>query len=219
MPSKGKEKGNRNETALANWLTKWWGKPFKRLPNSGALRWQGATFTYADLLPPEDFPAVIETKHYHRIDIDRELSNHPNYNLVQMWWFDEICRDALRCQQETGNFVQPLLIYKEDYGHFRLCMDTRLWDCFPLEVRKAQTWFEIHYQDEPSFIICETWRFLELVSKEVFQRACEICLDNSQDRFWEAFDVSMEKHRGNQEQKSERQASDSEVSNSEGVPS
>ena len=57
-----KIKGNKFERDIAKLLSKWYRKPFHRMPSSGALRWNDVIFTFGDLLPPSDLNCIIECK-------------------------------------------------------------------------------------------------------------------------------------------------------------
>lgn len=125
MTSKSKGKGNAHERDVADKLTQWYGEKFLRIPNSGALRWQGAAWVYGDLLPPEGFPFVMECKHYAEIVFEEVLGtkNSPSgCSRVSEWWFTQAVPDADRAHRETGKQVLPLLFWKADYRPIRLTM-------------------------------------------------------------------------------------------------
>ena len=61
-----KRKGIRNEYAVAQYLSKWTGQEFVRIPASGGLRWKNAQNICGDLLCTNldyKFPFAVETKH------------------------------------------------------------------------------------------------------------------------------------------------------------
>lgn len=83
-----KRKGNRNEVALAHWLTQWVGVPFARTPASGGhhLKNRGASYVCGDVICADeafDFPFLIETKHYKRFALSRDLRS--NSALVKIY--------------------------------------------------------------------------------------------------------------------------------------
>lgn len=67
-PINSKNKGNRNEQAVARWLTRWTGKEFVRTPQSGGIRWRNSLGLNicGDVVCTEQghyFPFTVETKH------------------------------------------------------------------------------------------------------------------------------------------------------------
>ncbi|TXH17529.1 MAG: hypothetical protein E6R03_03685 [Hyphomicrobiaceae bacterium] len=125
MTSKSKGKGNSHERDVAEKLSNWYGSKFLRIPNSGALRWGGAAWVYGDLLPPEDFPFVMECKHYAEIVFEEVLgtSQSPSgCSRVSEWWFTQAVPDAERAFKDTGKLVLPLLFWKADYRPIRMSM-------------------------------------------------------------------------------------------------
>lgn len=130
MPAKGKEKGTRFEILVAERLSHWWGNTFKRTPNSGALRWRGVTFTYGDILPPEDFPCVIECKHYREVNLDRVIRagvrGDVEYGFITYWWFKQIIRDVKRCLEETDLSVHAMLVYRMNNRPIRLGLSSEV---------------------------------------------------------------------------------------------
>jgi Holliday junction resolvase len=68
------KKGKDNEANLANWLTRWTGYEFVRIPRSGGLRWKNTMNTVGDLLstnPDFKWAFDIEAKSYNKIS-DRD---------------------------------------------------------------------------------------------------------------------------------------------------
>ncbi len=169
MPHPSKNKGNSNERKIAEILTAWWGTEFKRTPGSGSLRWLGASWTYGDLLPPEDFLGSVECKHYKSIDLDEILRTAPTENNILGWW-REAREDSNRCYQETGIWVQPILIYKQNYRPFRLVLEADF--CAACGGRKLNIpAFWCSLPEASSFVILDLRQFLEVVSPQDFQRA------------------------------------------------
>jgi hypothetical protein len=123
MPNKSKIKGNLNETWIASYFQSWWGSPFRRMPTSGALRWKGHSWTYGDILGPEDFQAIIEAKHYKYISIGAVLTHSEAY--VTFWW-QQVCNDVRRAAKETKLNVHPLLVFKQDRSKHHIAMAHRL---------------------------------------------------------------------------------------------
>lgn len=130
MTSLSKSKGNAHEREVADILTKWHGQAFNRIPNSGALRWGNGVWTYGDILPPQDFPFVIECKHYASIEFDEVLGTNrkgPGYGLVTEWWYNQAQADAERACLETGLQTWALLIWKQNRRRIRLTLCDKLW--------------------------------------------------------------------------------------------
>lgn len=127
MPSSSKTKGNAFERSVAKTLSAWWGEDFKRTPNSGALRWNGATFAYGDLLPPESFPGIVETKHYREVCVSSLLRLGPSPDRLLGWWH-EVLVDAGRCLQETGARMAPILVFRANgWRDSWICISAELW--------------------------------------------------------------------------------------------
>ena len=137
MPSPSKTKGNHNETVVAEILTKWWGSPFKRMPTSGALRWKGAAFTYGDLITPEDFPFIVECKHYAKVDVDELLRKDWDQGLIT-WWWQQVLDDCKRYNTDTGKTLQPMLVWKANNRPHRICVLRRILSSF-MPVKRLRT--------------------------------------------------------------------------------
>lgn len=127
MPSKSKNKGNTAEREVAKVLSKWFGEDFKRIPNSGALRWNGASFVYGDLLPPESFPGIIESKFYKEIDLDGLLRLTVQENNPLGWWL-QVVDDVQRCYSELRLALQPVLIFKANRRPRRIVIEEKLFN-------------------------------------------------------------------------------------------
>jgi hypothetical protein len=121
-PSKSKRKGNSYETEISKLLTRWWGSQFRRIPNSGALRWKDSIWTYGDLLVPEDFKGLIECKHHHEVDLSEVLRKGLDKGKITKWWFKQACVDAIRARNEMKISIEPFLIWKRDYTPSLFCM-------------------------------------------------------------------------------------------------
>lgn len=125
--SKSKAKGYRHEARIAKVLSTWAGKPFHRTPSSGALRWQGNTWTYSDLIPPEDLCVLVECKHYHALSIEGLLVQN---NQILDWWL-QLTDDQHRAELALGIVLFPMLVFRRDYGRNFLMIEHRAWDRFP----------------------------------------------------------------------------------------
>lgn len=126
MASKSKSKGSNAERALAKSLTEWTGEEWRRVPNSGALRWGGAAWVYGDLLPPESWAVIVESKHYATVDLDGLLRLEPQPTNPLGWW-DQVVSDVRRCFAETGQVCQPVLVYRANRRPARLVLEPGLW--------------------------------------------------------------------------------------------
>lgn len=168
MP-KNKGVSYRHEFEVAALFSTWWGKPFHRIPNSGALRWNDRVWTFGDVLPPEDFPAVIECKRrklieYHRLidpALDQEHKDHP------LSWWTQAQDDASRAYEGTGRPVQPLVICKTIRKPNRIFLEADLFTA--LGGRKLglpALWVTI--PSHPPFVILDLATFFGAVDRESF---------------------------------------------------
>jgi hypothetical protein len=130
MTNKSKAKGNRNETNVAYYFTKWYGQEFRRMPTSGALRWNNHIWTYGDLLCPEDFLCCIETKTYNEVTIDAILTHGIN-SYILYWWTTQCLKDAARASKALDKGIHPLLVWRKTRGKIKIAMDLHLFACTP----------------------------------------------------------------------------------------
>ena len=166
LPSSSKQKGNRNENAVAQALSDWWGAPFKRTPNSGGLRWKGASFTYGDILPPESFPAVVECKHYENVDLDEMIRCAPTPHNILGWW-KETSDDAYRCYTETGLPVQPILVYKQNRRPWRVVIEAEFLIALGGQKLGIPA-FWVSLPDHEALGVLDFKQFLEAVPRDLF---------------------------------------------------
>ena len=174
MASKEKTKGNKAERKVAGLLTEWWGGEFRRMPNSGALRWNGAFWTYGDIVPPEDFPAVAEVKHHRHIDFQPVITGTPQKDNILGFW-NQVCEDARSCYRETGVYVEPMLIAKKDFVPEYIGMRLEFLAGLQLNVRALY----IVRPDLISFGILSLGDFLTIVSKQDFLQRIESLRDSN----------------------------------------
>lgn len=102
-----KQKGNANERECAKWLTKWVGKKFSRVPQSGGARWENSPFMCGDIVCEDieyDFPFTIETKHLKTIPTKGKLRS--NSRVFTIW--KQAKADAERADKK------PMLILRKD---------------------------------------------------------------------------------------------------------
>lgn len=164
MPSKQKQKGNAAERAVAQCLTDWWGEKFYRVPGSGNLRWKGAVWTYGDILPPESFPGILESKHYKKVEIDDILRCKSSDHNILGWWA-QVNNDVKRLFENTGITVEPLLIYKANYRPRRLCMRFRFFQ--NLDIGVSSITIDSKHFDE-AFCIVDLQEFISICPKDLF---------------------------------------------------
>jgi hypothetical protein len=167
MPHASKIKGNSNERDVAKLLSPWWGEEFQRTPNSGALRWNGSTWTYGDLLPPETFPAVVECKHYKAINTDGILHLKPGADNILGWWL-EVQADSQRCYQETGRVVQPLLIYKANRVPRRIALEADFFTALGGRRLGLPSLWVTHPEMPGPFVLLDFEKFLSTVGRVEF---------------------------------------------------
>lgn len=175
MPSKSKNKGNGFEREVAKILGEWWGEPFQRTPNSGALRWNGNFWTFGDLLPPESFPCVIECKFYKKSNLNILLTGTPQPGNMLGWWAQCI-EDVDRAEKELGKKLIPILITKANFQPRLICLPRTVF-------RKLYKGSKIPYITAAplhlsEFAILKLDYFLEYVDKQKFQRYTQ-CLQKT----------------------------------------
>lgn len=174
MGKKSKPKGNANEREIAKILSDWSGEQWHRIPNSGALRWGDGTWTYGDLLPPESWAIVVECKHYADVSVDALLGEKklpPEQAMIAKWWYEQTCDDAERCRRECNLVhVEPLLVFKKDYGRFRCAIRHDFYRGLGLDISKLVCSIPGH----ETFVLLDFVRFLEKVSPGQFPRAYKV---------------------------------------------
>lgn len=178
MPSASKTKGNANENAVAKLLSDWWGETFKRTPNSGALRWNGASWTYGDLLPPESFPAVVECKFYASVDVDAIIRTKPTESNILGWWL-EAHADALRCYEETKTPAQPILIYKANRVPRRIILEADFFVAMGGRQLKIPALWISHPEMPGPLVMLSLDEFLTHVSRDSFLQASKMVVPSS----------------------------------------
>jgi hypothetical protein len=185
MGSKSKDKGSNHERDVADSLTAWFGKPFKRVPSSGALRWGvDSTWHYGDLLPPEGFNFTIEAKHWQSIVFDEILgrrtsktknnpSPQPSFGSgdVATFWFDQAVPDAARAAVELSRPIEALLVWKQDYARARICLGDHLYTAIDPQIRKQLVCCWTYIPDKSPFMTLDFELFLEKVSPLALQTA------------------------------------------------
>lgn len=132
MGARSKQKGNGFERVIAGMLTEWSGKDFQRVPNSGALRWRNKTWTYGDVLPPPEWPLVIECKHHAEVSVDDLLGNRKLGlwdSQIGTWWIDQTLPDCERARQNLGVAAMPWLIWRQNRGRIRCAMKNSMLAC------------------------------------------------------------------------------------------
>jgi len=99
-----KNKGNRNERQVAEFLKKWSGLEFSRVPSSGGLRWKGREDTIGDITCTNgDFPFSVEAKFYRELNFEH-LLYLDNAKIYQFW--QQASNDALRANKEPLLFMR-----------------------------------------------------------------------------------------------------------------
>lgn len=180
MTSRSKQKGSSHERDVAEILTAWHGKKFQRVPNSGALRWGAqSAWHYGDILPPQDFPFVIEAKHWASVTFDdvlgRRLQARPGKpalpasfgtGQVAGWWYDQAIPDAVRATAELSRSVEPMLVWKEDFHRIRICLDDALYREISCEIRKNLVCCWVYIPERKPFICLDFEHFLAAVTAE-----------------------------------------------------
>lgn len=167
--AKGKDISYRHETEVAGLFTKWWGAPFARTPNSGALRWNGSIWTFGDVLPPDDFPGVLECKRrkvidWHRIidpALDVKHKDHP------LSWWTQAQEDAARAYTATRRPVQPIVLCKTIRKRNRIFIESDLYAALGGRKLHLPSMWVTHSQFTP-FVILDLATFFAAVDREAF---------------------------------------------------
>lgn len=167
MGSKSKNKGSNAERAVAKLLTGWTGEEWLRVPNSGALRWGGAAWVYGDLLPPEQWNVIVESKHYKTIDLEL-MATKPAPGNVLGWW-DQVCSDVRRCKGERDSVCQPLLVFKSNRRPPRLVIERSLF----LALGPPAVDHMALRKPKYDLIILDMPQFLDRVEPSAFLEACK----------------------------------------------
>ena len=171
MP-KPKAKSYKHETQVAKLFSAWWGSEFKRTPNSGALRWQGVSWTYSDVLPPDGCPIALECKIRKEVDIWACL--RPGANLQEhhpISWWNQSCADSMRCYEETGQVIHPLLVFREDRKKNYLCLEAGLYVGLYDELTRSGIFWVSHPEAMARFVIIDLNEFLASVTPDQFLEA------------------------------------------------
>ena len=176
MASKSKAKGSGGERRTAAILSAWWqGEPFRRVPNSGALRWGGKAWCYGDLLPPDDCPCVWECKSYADVDLASLLNGDGEKSIIKKWWYEQLLPDQERCEKGTGKRVQAALVFKKDRCQFRLAVSIPFFKA--IFGNKADIPHFVYHSPTQNhgFVICSLDAFLAKVDRETFLAAHQNC--------------------------------------------
>ncbi len=168
---RGKPKGSKHEAEVAKLFTEWWGSAFKRTPNSGALRWQGVSWTYSDILPPDDCSVALECKIRAEIDVwalvrpgsDAAHIHHP------IAWWNQSVEDAARCYRETGQVIHPMLVFREDHKKNYIALEADLFVALLGDThQKHATLWVSHPGAHTRFVIMDLATFFSSCSREQF---------------------------------------------------
>lgn len=171
--SKTKAKEYAQLYQLLPMLNNWWGGTFKKTPASGALRWGGAEnyWVYGDIVPPENFPFVIECKNYTEICTDEIIRKPADQGRITYFWYYQTVVDAERATKELGRPFLPMLIYKINRMTNRIVIDERIWLLFPEELRKQVPHLRCNVPGREPFVLSESTSFFAILTKDVVTTA------------------------------------------------
>ena len=161
-----KNKGNSNEYKVAKILTEWSKLKFHHLPASGALRWNEMVWTFGDLLPPESLPIIVECKWWKEVSVEEILGTSqscPATGKIVDWW-SQVNKDTTRCKEAIDVSVEPVLIWRHDYGQFRICVREEFMMGFPSEVLSNLKFITSHFGSHPEFSMTDLKHFLSEVN-------------------------------------------------------
>lgn len=169
MP-KPKNKSYKHETEVAKLFSKWWGSEFKRTPNSGALRWNGTSWTYSDVLPPDDCPVALECKIRASVDLFKILrpGNDPHHEHHPIAWWNQAVSDAIRCYEETGNVVHPLLVFRQDRQKNYVGIEADLFVALFKDTRSQAAFWVTHPAAKARFTIIDLATFFDHIDRDRF---------------------------------------------------
>ena len=167
MTNPSKQKGNSCERLIAQRLSTWWKQDFNRTPGSGNLRWNNNVWTYGDILPPTDFPGVIESKHYKLVNYNWLVNDPLSHSDGILSWFKQVLADRDRCLKETGLALIPLLIFKQNRGPLTLALEEEFFKHCNIETPNLL----ITIPSVEPFVIVDLEKFLSLVLKDDFIKA------------------------------------------------
>lgn len=161
--------GNQGEYDFAARLTEWWGgtEPFRKMPASGALRWEGILWIFGDLLPPSGVHLIIESKVRAMTHLDI-LNDDPNKSDLNYHWYYQLLCDIVRAKDSTGKMFCPMLGWKTAKKWY-LVFDARILQ--KLEVFKLGKLPYIYVQipEQYPYIIVKMKDFCRAVSSQVFR--------------------------------------------------
>lgn len=163
-----KAKGKRNEVAVAEIFSKWWQKPFKRIPASGALRWKSSHWIYGDLVSPEDFNAMVECKSYNDVNTDAILQNGLS-SYILYWFLGQVRNDVTRAMDELKQNIHPLLVWRKNQGKQRIVMSSSLFEACPKHT--LLKYLKVYYPPYEPLVIMLLNEFCEGIPKEEFKAA------------------------------------------------
>lgn len=163
--AKGKE--NRQLADVLPILNDWWpcAVPFKKMPASGALRWNTGHFTFGDIVPPESCPFVFECKNHEEIEMDAVLRNPWDQNKLTWFWYGQTVRDSIRATEALKRTMYPLMIYKIAKNVNRVVLQADMWDRFPKELTSSIRHIRIHLPVATDFIVAPLTFHLERKTK------------------------------------------------------
>lgn len=147
----------------------WWGGVWTNVPASGALRWGNGHWTYADLVPPEDFPFVVEAKFHCAVDLDEVIRFRWNRGRVTWFWFGCTIPAAIRATEDLGRTIYPMLVYRMNSETNRLVLQNDLVSRLPAATLKQLNYVWVNHAGADPFVVFDFKKFLEVVPKQLFQ--------------------------------------------------
>lgn len=179
MPAKSKQKEGRHLREIIPVLNSWWGDTFVKTPSSGALRWKNKHWTFADLVPPEDFPFCVEAKHHKEFILDelvtasdedlRKGNDRAYGGKLNYYWYWQVGADAVRATENLGTPIYPLLIYRSNLCKNRLIIQDGFFRKLPEHIQ-AQSHIRVSFRDFLPYIVVGLDTFLKLVPRQDFEK-------------------------------------------------
>lgn len=161
--SKSKSKGYRGESEVAEMLSSWSRREFRRVPSSGALRWSGTQYwTWGDIVPPEDFFFVIETKNHRVFDLDEVLRKTPGNAKLTYFWYEQTVESAARASAALCRRVRPMMFYKQTRLPWMVVLDMEVFNALLQHPGFVVAYFEVPCKYP--IAVCAASSFLGAVS-------------------------------------------------------
>jgi hypothetical protein len=121
-----KAKGNKNEQQACKTVGIWTGHPFRRVPSSGALRWDDAAKIAGDIVcdvKGYNFPFSIETKALKTLHAPIRLGKRSVfYTIMKQCYFDAVRSDRLPMMLLRSSGMDTFKFERKSYQNYYLVL-------------------------------------------------------------------------------------------------